>query len=120
VYRLPLLLDFRFDTYNTISFLSGVISWYLPLPIAFSSNFSAYILENTEVMPFLSPHPFSLKLKKLTSLKANNIFGVVGCKGEIAQTAFYVTVEIENIGAGRLQTRMSKLLNEFLFDVPIK
>jgi ATP-dependent HslUV protease ATP-binding subunit HslU len=39
---------------------------------------------------------------------------------EIAQTAFDVNAEIENIGARRLQTVMSKLLNEFLFDVPDK
>jgi ATP-dependent HslUV protease ATP-binding subunit HslU len=37
---------------------------------------------------------------------------------EIAQTAFFVNAEIENIGARRLHTVMSKLLNEFLFDVP--
>jgi ATP-dependent HslUV protease ATP-binding subunit HslU len=39
---------------------------------------------------------------------------------EIAQTAFTINAEIENIGARRLHTVMSKLLNEFLFDVPDK
>jgi ATP-dependent HslUV protease ATP-binding subunit HslU len=39
---------------------------------------------------------------------------------EIAQTAFNINSEIENIGARRLHTVMSKLLNEFLFDVPDK
>ena len=39
---------------------------------------------------------------------------------EIAQTAFHINSEIENIGARRLHTVMSKLLNEFLFDVPDK
>jgi len=39
---------------------------------------------------------------------------------EIAQTAFDFNVEMENIGARRLQTVMSRLLNEFLFDVPDK
>ncbi len=39
---------------------------------------------------------------------------------EIAQTAFEINAEIENIGARRLHTVMSKLLNEFLFDVPDK
>jgi ATP-dependent HslUV protease ATP-binding subunit HslU len=39
---------------------------------------------------------------------------------EIAETAFYFNSEIENIGARRLHTVMSKLLNEFLFDVPDK
>lgn len=39
---------------------------------------------------------------------------------EIADTAFYFNTEIENIGARRLHTVMSKLLNEFLFDVPDK
>lgn len=37
---------------------------------------------------------------------------------EIAETAFYINTEVENIGARRLHTVMSKLLNEFLFDVP--
>jgi ATP-dependent HslUV protease ATP-binding subunit HslU len=39
---------------------------------------------------------------------------------EIASIAFSINAEIENIGARRLQTVMSKLLNEFLFDVPDK
>jgi ATP-dependent HslUV protease ATP-binding subunit HslU len=39
---------------------------------------------------------------------------------EIASIAFAINAEIENIGARRLQTVMSKLLNEFLFDVPDK
>ncbi|MCW5911477.1 MAG: ATP-dependent protease ATPase subunit HslU [Cyclobacteriaceae bacterium] len=39
---------------------------------------------------------------------------------EIAKTAFEINAEVENIGARRLHTVMSKLLNEFLFDVPDK
>jgi ATP-dependent HslUV protease ATP-binding subunit HslU len=39
---------------------------------------------------------------------------------EIAKAAFEINAEIENIGARRLHTVMSKLLNEFLFDVPDK
>lgn len=39
---------------------------------------------------------------------------------EIAKTAFAINSEVENIGARRLHTVMSKLLNEFLFDVPDK
>jgi ATP-dependent HslUV protease ATP-binding subunit HslU len=39
---------------------------------------------------------------------------------EIAQIAFQINSEVENIGARRLHTVMSKLLNEFLFDVPDK
>ena len=38
----------------------------------------------------------------------------------IAQTAFDVNAEMENIGARRLQTVISRLLNEHLFDVPDK
>jgi ATP-dependent HslUV protease ATP-binding subunit HslU len=38
----------------------------------------------------------------------------------IAETAFTINSEIENIGARRLQTVVSRLLNEFLFDVPDK
>jgi ATP-dependent HslUV protease ATP-binding subunit HslU len=38
----------------------------------------------------------------------------------IAEIAFQINAEIENIGARRLHTVMSKLLNEFLFDVPDK
>ncbi len=37
---------------------------------------------------------------------------------EIAEIAFNINNEIENIGARRLHTVMSKLLNDFLFDVP--
>ncbi|HEY0743180.1 MAG TPA: ATP-dependent protease ATPase subunit HslU [Chryseosolibacter sp.] len=39
---------------------------------------------------------------------------------EIANTAFTINSEVENIGARRLHTVMSKLLNELLFDVPDK
>lgn len=39
---------------------------------------------------------------------------------EIARVAFEINAEIENIGARRLHTVMSKLLNEFSFDVPDK
>ena len=39
---------------------------------------------------------------------------------EIASMAFVINGEVENIGARRLHTVMSKLLNEFLFDVPDK
>ncbi|NQW26938.1 MAG: ATP-dependent protease ATPase subunit HslU [Flammeovirgaceae bacterium] len=37
---------------------------------------------------------------------------------EIAEKAFAVNEEMENIGARRLQTIMSKLLNDILFDIP--
>ncbi|MBL3656716.1 ATP-dependent protease ATPase subunit HslU [Fulvivirga sediminis] len=39
---------------------------------------------------------------------------------EIAEKAFQINTEVENIGARRLHTVMSQLLNEFLFDVPDK
>ncbi len=39
---------------------------------------------------------------------------------EIAETAFHINTEVENIGARRLHTVMSQLLNEYLFDVPDK
>ncbi len=37
---------------------------------------------------------------------------------EIAEMAFQINEEIENIGARRLHTVMSKLLNEILFEIP--
>jgi ATP-dependent HslUV protease ATP-binding subunit HslU len=37
---------------------------------------------------------------------------------EIAEKAFRINEEIENIGARRLHTVMSKLLNEILYDIP--
>lgn len=37
---------------------------------------------------------------------------------EIARIAFYINEEVENIGARRLHTVMSRLLNEILFDIP--
>ncbi|MDN5200811.1 ATP-dependent protease ATPase subunit HslU [Fulvivirgaceae bacterium BMA10] len=39
---------------------------------------------------------------------------------EIASIAFKINSEVENIGARRLHTVMSHLLNDFLFDVPDK
>jgi len=39
---------------------------------------------------------------------------------KIAEIAFYVNSELENIGARRLQTVMSTLLNDFMFDIPDK
>jgi ATP-dependent HslUV protease ATP-binding subunit HslU len=36
----------------------------------------------------------------------------------LAEIAFQVNSEVENIGARRLHTVMSHLLNEFLFDIP--
>ncbi len=39
---------------------------------------------------------------------------------EIASTAYQINETVENIGARRLHTVMSHLLNEFLFDVPDK
>ncbi len=38
----------------------------------------------------------------------------------IAQMAFTINADLENIGARRLQTVISRLLNDFLFDVPDK
>jgi ATP-dependent HslUV protease ATP-binding subunit HslU len=38
----------------------------------------------------------------------------------IADTAFKINSEVENIGARRLHTVMSRLLNDILFDVPDK
>lgn len=49
-----------------------------------------------------------------------NIFFDDDAIDEIAQTAFEINSAVENIGARRLHTVMSKLLNEFLFDVPDK
>lgn len=43
-----------------------------------------------------------------------------GAMEAIADTAFTINSEVENIGARRLHTVMSKLLNELLFDVPDK
>lgn len=41
-----------------------------------------------------------------------------GALKEIAASAFHINEELENIGARRLSTVMSRLLNEFLYDVP--
>ncbi|MHA7099160.1 ATP-dependent protease ATPase subunit HslU [Roseivirga pacifica] len=37
---------------------------------------------------------------------------------EIAEIAFHINAEVENIGARRLHTVMSRLLNDILFDIP--
>ena len=39
---------------------------------------------------------------------------------ELAKIAFEINASVENIGARRLQTVMSTLLNEFMFDIPDK
>ncbi len=39
---------------------------------------------------------------------------------EIAEMAFNINAEIENIGARRLHTVMSRRLNDILFDIPDK
>ena len=36
----------------------------------------------------------------------------------MAEKAFAINEEMENIGARRLQTIMSRLLNDILFDIP--
>jgi ATP-dependent HslUV protease ATP-binding subunit HslU len=41
-----------------------------------------------------------------------------GAIDEIAEMAFQINSEVENIGARRLHTVMSRLLNDFLFDIP--
>ena len=41
-----------------------------------------------------------------------------GALKEIAASAFHINEDLENIGARRLSTVMSKVLNEFLYDVP--
>ncbi|GGC01328.1 ATP-dependent protease ATPase subunit HslU [Dyadobacter sediminis] len=41
-----------------------------------------------------------------------------GALREIAKIAFEVNSEVENIGARRLQTVMSLLLNDFMYDIP--
>ncbi|KAA0989642.1 ATP-dependent protease ATPase subunit HslU [Dyadobacter aurulentus] len=41
-----------------------------------------------------------------------------GALQEMAKIAFEVNSEVENIGARRLQTVMSLLLNDFMFDIP--
>ncbi|MBM3938356.1 MAG: HslU--HslV peptidase ATPase subunit, partial [Sphingomonadales bacterium] len=41
-------------------------------------------------------------------------------KNEIAHTTYLINEEVENIGARRLQTVISYLLNTILFDVPDK
>lgn len=43
-----------------------------------------------------------------------------GAIDKLAEIAFFANNEMENIGARRLQTVMSQLLNEFMFDVPEK
>ena len=37
---------------------------------------------------------------------------------ELARIAFEVNSDVENIGARRLQTVMSTLLNDFMYDIP--
>jgi ATP-dependent HslUV protease ATP-binding subunit HslU len=60
----------------------------------------------------------SKQYQALFSAEAVDITFTDDALEEIASTAFMINSEIENIGARRLHTVMSKLLNELLFDVP--
>lgn len=58
--------------------------------------------------------------KALLEAEAVNIIFEETAVAEIATIAYQINTEVENIGARRLHTVMSHLLNDFLFDVPDK
>jgi len=55
---------------------------------------------------------------KALSMSDLSLWNRVKALHEIARIAFHINAEVENIGARRLHTVMSKLLNDILFDIP--
>lgn len=65
--------------------------------------------------------PKNALTKQYTALLNSEKVGIEFTEGSLealADIAFQINADVENIGARRLHTVMSRLLNEFLFDVP--
>ena len=79
-------------------------------------------LTQDEFLKILNEPKNSLTKQYTALIKSENveiIFNDDALKA-ISEKAFIINSEIENIGARRLHTVMSKLLNEILFDIPEK
>ncbi len=79
-------------------------------------------LTQDDFLKILNEPKYSLTKQYTALIKSENveiIFNEDALK-EISEKAFIINSEIENIGARRLHTVMSKLLNEILFDIPEK
>ena len=79
-------------------------------------------LTQNDFLKILNEPKNSLTKQYTALIKSENveiIFNEDALK-EISKKAFIINSEIENIGARRLHTVMSKLLNEILFDIPEK
>lgn len=80
-------------------------------------------LENLTKADFVSilSEPKNALTKQYTALIASEDVEIIFDEeaiDEIASIAFSINAEIENIGARRLHTVMSRLLNDILFDIP--
>ena len=90
--------------------------------VDFQFVLSWIILQRTDFIRILKEPKNALTKQYLALFEAEGVEVIFTDEAidEIANTAFTINAEIENIGARRLHTVMSKLLNEFLFDVPDK
>ena len=79
-------------------------------------------LTQEDILKILSEPKNSLTKQYTALIKSENVEIIFNKDAleEISNKAFIINSEIENIGARRLHTVMSKLLNEILFDIPEK
>ena len=79
-------------------------------------------LTQADFLKILSEPKNSLTKQYKALIKSENVEIVFNDDAleEISHKAYIINSEIENIGARRLHTVMSKLLNEILFDIPEK
>lgn len=79
-------------------------------------------LTQEDFLKILSEPKNSLTKQYTALIKSENVEIIFNNDAleEISNKAFIINSEIENIGARRLHTVMSKLLNEILFDIPEK
>jgi len=79
-------------------------------------------LTQEDFLKILSEPKNSLTKQYTALIKSENVEIIFNKDAleEISNKAFIINSEIENIGARRLHTVMSKLLNEILFDIPEK
>ena len=79
-------------------------------------------LTQEDFLKILSEPKNSLTKQSTALIKSENVEIIFNKDAleEISNKAFIINSEIENIGARRLHTVMSKLLNEILFDIPEK
>ena len=92
------------------------LQWRFPIRVELDN------LTQEDFLKILSEPKNSLTKQYTALIKSENVEIIFNKDAleEISNKAFIINSEIENIGARRLHTVMSKLLNEILFDIPEK